>query len=177
MSNALVLAIACGAALLLFWAIYKLIKAAVFALVAAVCVGAALFYYLPRMEPTTGKLEELRQQAAELSSDLDKHKGTISDNVEQVSNSLENMATLANELVGTKAQKPRAGEHTKDDKAQEAESKKDDSIMKATQDKITGEAQPAGLQNAIQHLNLSSPEMMEALTQGLKQAKEKEGQP
>lgn len=99
MTDPLIMAIAIAAGLLLFWAIFKVVKAIVFAAVVSVLVGGAIFYYLPRMEPTDGTLEEVRQKAVKMTDELKKGGDGIRENLKNVSESISNVAKKADQFL------------------------------------------------------------------------------
>jgi methyl-accepting chemotaxis protein len=101
MNDLMIILIPAAVGLFLFWAIYKVLKAVVFALLVALFVGGALFFYLPRMEPTTGELEVVRQKAVHVTDALKNHSQEISDNIHTVSESLGDVATQAEQLLNS----------------------------------------------------------------------------
>lgn len=99
MNDLMIILIPIAVGVFLFWAIYKVLKAIVFALLVALFVGGALFYYLPRMEPTTGDLEAVRQKAVKMADEFRNRGQGISENIKNVSESLGDVATQAEQLL------------------------------------------------------------------------------
>ena len=173
MNSTLILLIAVGAGLLLFWALYKLVKAVLFAMMAAVIVAAALFYYLPRMEPTSGQLEELRQHATEINSGIHEKQKAISEKVDLVSGSLQDIASLAENIGGIVNENASDVSPSSNGQGEAASSKKNQLIMEVIQNEGGQKNQPMGQPKAVQNLNVTSTELMETLTNELRRAKER----